>query len=63
MTFVPLASFGQKIVHARNGAVENGHGEAVVVHVENQILAHHGQTNQGDISLFHGVILALESFF
>ena len=44
----------EKIVHLGNGAVEGHHGEAVVVHVQNQILAHHGQPNQCNVSLwFH----------
>ena len=54
MTLVPLASLAEKFVHLGDGAVEDGHGEAVVVHVENEVLAHHGQSDQSDVSLrFH----------
>ena len=44
----------EEIVHLGNGAVEGHDGEAVVVHVQNQILAHDGQPDQCDVSLrFH----------
>ena len=45
---------GEKVVHLGDGPVEGHHGEAVVVHVQNQILAHHGQPDQCNVSLrFH----------
>ena len=44
----------EEVVHFGNRAVEGHHGKTVVVHVQNQILAHHGQTDECDISLwFH----------
>ena len=49
-----LGFIGEEIVHLGDGAVEGDDGEAVVVHVENQVLAHDGQTNQCDVSFwFH----------
>ena len=45
---------GEEVVHLGDGAVEGDHGEAVVVHVQNQILAHDGQTNHSNVSFwFH----------
>ncbi len=44
----------EKIVHLGNGAIERHDGEAVVVHVQNEVLAHDGQSDQCDVSLrFH----------
>ena len=52
-----IGAFGfvvEEVVHLRDGPVEGDHGEPVVVHVQNQILAHDGQANDGDISFgFH----------
>ena len=39
----------QKVVHFGRGAVVGAHDEAVVGHVQDQILTHDGQTNQTDI--------------
>ena len=56
MTLVPLASLVQEFVHFGNGAVVGDHGKSVVVHVQNQVLAHDGQPNQSNISFrFHVV--------
>ena len=53
-TFVPLASLARKSSTFSDGAVEGHHGEAVVVHVEDQVLAHDGKADQGDVSFrFH----------
>jgi len=41
--------FGEELVHPGESAVEGDHAIAVVVHVEDQILAHDGQTNECDI--------------
>ena len=61
MTFVPLASLVEEIVHLGHGAVEGHDGEAVVVHVQNEILAHHGQTDQCNISFwFHKIYLPIQ---
>ncbi len=52
---------GEEIVHLGDGAVEGDHGEAVVVHVQNQVLAHDGQPNHGNISFwFHVVVCCAE---
>jgi hypothetical protein len=47
-----LAALGgsvQKIIDLGGSAIVRHHRESVVVHVEDQILAHHGQTDQSDI--------------
>ena len=50
-------SFGclvQELVDFGHGAVERNHGVAVVGHIQNQVLAHHCQTDQSDICrIFH----------
>ena len=45
-----LRFVGQKVVDLGNGAVEDGHFESVVVHVEDQILSHHGKADEADIT-------------
>ena len=50
-----LSIFGrarQKIVYFGNGTVVGHYFEAFVVHVENQVLAHYGQTDYADVT-FH----------
>ena len=49
-TWVPLASLFEEIVHLGDGAVEDRHFVAVVVHVQDQVLAHDGQADQSDIA-------------
>ena len=45
-----------EIVHLARGPVVDGNGETVVLHVQNEILAHHGQAHQADIALVcHGL--------
>lgn len=39
----------QKVVHLLGGSIVGADHEAVVVHVQNQVLAHHGETDQRDI--------------
>ncbi len=52
--FGAVGFFGQKFVHLGGGAVVSHHDEAVVVHVQNQILAHDRQADQGDVRVrFH----------
>jgi hypothetical protein len=41
---------GEEIVDFGNGAVEDGHFEAVVIHVENEVLTHHGKADQADVT-------------
>ena len=51
-----LGLVGEEVVHLRRGAVVGHDGEAVVVHVEDQILAHDGQADDCDIACrFHDV--------
>ena len=46
----------EEVVHLGDGAVVGGHGEAVVVHVQNQVLAHNGQPDYSNVSFrFHSV--------
>ena len=48
-----LGSFGfvgDEVVDLRNRAVEDGDFEAVVVHVENEILTHDGEADESDIT-------------
>jgi hypothetical protein len=45
-----LASAIDKVVYSGCGAVEYGHGEALALHVENQVLTHDGETNETNIS-------------
>ncbi|MCG3778535.1 MAG: hypothetical protein JW388_1256 [Nitrospira sp.] len=45
---------GEEVVHLLYGAVVGHDGEAVVVHVEDEILAHHGQADECDVAFrFH----------
>src|ERR1019366_8367303 len=49
-----LGFFVEEVVHLGDGAVVSGHSEPVVVHVQDQILAHNGQPNYSNISFrFH----------
>src|ERR1043165_4740336 len=48
-----VSAFGflvEKVVHLRDGAIESDHGEAVVVHVEDEVLAHDGEADECDVS-------------
>ena len=50
----PLGGVVQEFVDLGHGAIERHHRVAVVVHVENEVLAHDGQTDQCDVCrLFH----------
>ena len=49
----------EEIVHLGDGAVESDHGEPVVVHVENEILAHYSKANYSDVGFwFHNNVLS-----
>src|SRR5262245_8017834 len=41
-----------EFVYLRNGAVEDGHAIAVVIHIQDQILSHHGQADQTNVTTF-----------
>ena len=59
----PLGLVVEEIVHLGDGAVVGHDRVAVVVHVEDQVLAHDGQADECDVSLgFHcwGAGLAVE---
>ena len=47
--FLPLARPARKSSTLRRGAVEHGDGEAVALHVQDEVLAHHGQADQADV--------------
>jgi hypothetical protein len=46
----PFGFVGQKVIHLGNSAVVHGHLEAMIVHVEDQILSHDSQADQADIT-------------
>ena len=52
----------EEVVHLRDGAVESGHGEPVVVHVQNQVLAHNGQPNYSNVSFRFHVVYVLQEW-
>ena len=55
MMRVPLASCAEEIVHLGHRPVVGHHGESVVVHVQNQVLTHHGQSNHGNVCVHKSV--------
>ncbi len=46
----PFCFVTNKVVHLRNGPVEDRHPITVIVHVENQILTHYGEPNETDVA-------------
>lgn len=46
----PLTAAIDELVNTSSSTVENGNSEAIAFHVENQVLAHDGQTNKTNIS-------------
>src|SRR5262249_40090147 len=44
-----LAAPGDEIVDARDGAVVHGDTEALALHVQRQVLAHHGESDEADV--------------
>ena len=48
-----------KVIHLGGGAIEDGHGEALGLHVHDQVFIHNGKADQADVCLFHTII----SFF
>jgi hypothetical protein len=36
------------------GAIENGHGKSLRFHVQDEVLAHHSQSDQANITLIRG---------
>ena len=54
---VALGGVVQKLVDLRDGPVEGDHCVAVVVHIQDQVLAHDCQTDQCDVCrLFHDLL-------
>jgi hypothetical protein len=49
----PLGGARNKCIDHGGRAVVHGHGEAVVGHVQYQVLPHHGQADEGDVCLGH----------
>jgi hypothetical protein len=45
-----LGFIGDKLVNFRNGTVEDGNLEAVVIHVKNEVLSHNGEADKADIA-------------
>jgi len=52
-----LGFVGEEVVDLGGGAVEYGHFEAVVVHIEDEVLSHDGEADEADItrSVWHKV--------
>ncbi len=48
-----------ELIGGTGGAVVDRHGEAVVGHVENEVLAHDGQADESDVVGGHGVVWCL----
>ena len=55
--FLPLAAAVDEVVDLRGGAVEDGDGEAVALHVQDEVLAHHGQADQADVGGLRGAVM------
>lgn len=47
--FRAFGAFAEELVHLLNGAVVRGDHEPVVVHVQYQVLAHDGQTDESEV--------------
>ena len=45
-----LGFLADEVVHFGYGAIEDGDFIAVVIHIEDEILAHDGQANQADVT-------------
>ena len=45
-----------ELVDLRRRAVEDGHGVAVALHVQDEVLAHHGQADQADVGGLAAVV-------
>ena len=41
-----------KLIYFGDRSIENGDLVAVIVHIQDQVLAHHGQADQSDITCF-----------
>jgi hypothetical protein len=39
-----------KLIYLGNGSIENRDFVAVIIHIQDQVLAHHGQPDQSDIT-------------
>ena len=48
----------QEFVHLGDSSIKHGHAIAVIVHVQNQVLAHHREANQSDITTLHDLLHA-----
>ena len=42
-----------EIVNLRDGAIEDGHAIAVVVHIQDEVLAHYREADEADIAGLH----------
>ena len=60
--FFPLAAAVDEVVDLRRGAVEDGDGVAVALHVQDEVLAHHGQADQADVGGLAGSGHGIESW-
>ncbi len=63
--FCALGLILQKLVDLLDGAIVRAHHEAIIIHVQDEILTHNGQTDQGNICfsmLFLLLLLQLIAF-
>ena len=56
LDFCSLGFVAQKLIHFGSGAVVNNDCVAVVVHVQDKVLSHDGQSDEADVSLWCGVL-------
>ena len=47
---LPVGILLDKLIDLAGGAVEDGDAVAVVLHVEDEVLSHHGKADQSDIT-------------
>ena len=57
-----LGPAGHEVVDLRGGAVEDGDGEAVALHVQDEVLAHDGEADQSDVGGLAGSGHGIESW-
>ena len=42
---------GEKFIHFGRRSIENGDSKAVICHIENEVLAHYGESNQTNVCI------------
>ena len=59
--FLPLARPAMNSIDFARRAIEHGDAIAAALHVQRQVLAHHGQSDQSEISKFSAMVRLLIS--